>query len=151
MRHRKFGKKLGRNHHQRQALFKTLLRFVLTYGSIQTTQAKAKAVLPLLEKLMSKISRPSLINRRALYAYLQDRKWVKRVEDTIQKNFPNQHSNFFTTSKIKRRKGDDALIVKLSFVKDISFLPKEKTAKTDKKKVIKDKKKVTKKIKKNEK
>ncbi|MBU1130253.1 50S ribosomal protein L17 [Patescibacteria group bacterium] len=134
MRHRKSGKKLGRNHHQRQALFKSLVRAIFTHSAIQTTKTKAKAVSPLIERICTKIKKADLSSKRFLYRYLQDRKWVKRVEDSFLKVFPDRNSNFLKISKIKRRQGDDATIVKLAFVKTISFKPeKAKEEKVNKK------------------
>ncbi|MBU1088337.1 50S ribosomal protein L17 [Patescibacteria group bacterium] len=121
MRHRKFGKKLGRNHHQRKALLKSLVRAVFTHGSINTTMAKAEAVSPLIEKICTRIKKADLSSKRYLYRYLQDRKWVKIVEEAFLKVFPDRNSNFLKISKVKKRQGDDATIVNLAFVKTVSF------------------------------
>jgi large subunit ribosomal protein L17 len=126
MKHRIFGKQLGRNHNQRQALLRGLVKSMFTYGQIETTAAKAKSVIPLVERISSVIvSKPDLIARRELFKYLQDRFWVNNVFSVFKTTFANQKSNFTKTTKIKRRQGDDALIVNLSFVKPIKFNTKK--------------------------
>lgn len=118
MNHRIFGKQLGRNHHQRQALIKSLSRSMFTYGSIETTQAKAKAVISTVEKLANSITtKNAVLAQRELSKYFQDRNFVKNVYDTFKTTFGDQTSNFTKFWKVKFRQGDDALIVKLAFVK----------------------------------
>ncbi|MFA5827893.1 MAG: L17 family ribosomal protein [Candidatus Shapirobacteria bacterium] len=144
MNHRKFGKKLGRNHNQRQALFRSQVRSFFTYGSIQTTETKAKAVSPIIEHLCHIMAtEPQLIASRELYRHLQDRNDVNRVTKIFKESFTDQSSNFTRLTRIKRRIGDDALIVRLSFIKPVSFVvvpPKVEKAETKKPKAIKDKK-----------
>lgn len=129
MKHRIFGKKLGRNHHERQALFRSLTRSMFTHGSINTTEAKAKAIIPEIERLASVIvSKEELTAKRELYRSLQDQNWVNNVVKTFKSVFADKKSNFTQTVRIKRRYGDDALIVNLSFVKPIKFSTKKEMA-----------------------
>lgn len=140
MRHRLTGKKLGRNFNERKALLRSLTRSIFTYGSIKTTQAKVKAVIPEVEKLSNIImSKDELIAKRELFRVLQDQHWVNRVFTQMKSVFGDQKSNFTKTQKIKYRQGDDALIVKLSFIKEINFQPekKEKPKKGKNKKEVK--------------
>ncbi|MEL7666175.1 MAG: 50S ribosomal protein L17 [Candidatus Shapirobacteria bacterium] len=150
MRHRVSGRKLGRNRNQRQALFRTLLRSLFTHGSIETTQAKAKAILPQAEKMAAMAVKGDLISRRKLFAVFQDRNFVNQVVAIFSQTFPNQKQNFTKLQNIKIRQGDNALIVKLSFIKDLDYksLPKNESIpshqKFIKKTVKKSDKKVTK-------
>jgi len=155
MKHRVFGKKLGRTHNQRQALLKNLTRSIFIHGSIKTTNAKAKAVHSLIEKLSTKIiTKDELIAKRELFKVLQDQTWVNNVVAEFKKVFGDQSSNFTKIEKIKFRYGDDALVVRLSFVKPIKFSVKKiveeeakdkKDKKAKKAKEVKKEKKVTKK------
>lgn len=129
MRHRKKGRKLGRNHHQRQALLKSLAKAVFTHGQIKTTLAKARAVLPLVEKMATKAKAGDLAARRFLFKYFQDQHRVNLVVAAIQKAFPDSTSNFTKTVKLRRRLGDDALIVRFGFQKPVDFSPPQKQAK----------------------
>lgn len=144
MKHRIFGKKLGRNHNERKALFKCQLRSVLTYGGIETTETKAKALIPLVEDICTKIiTKSDLVARRELFRFIQDQNFVNNAVNSIKSAFGEQSSNFTKITKIKRRQGDDSVIVKLSFVKPVIF---EK--KVEKEEIKKETKKVNKPIKK---
>ena len=149
MKHRIFGKKLGRNHNERKALFNSLTKAMFISGSINTTQARATAIVSTIESLSNTIiTKPNLIARRELFKVLQDQTWVNNVFKTFKETFGEQSSNFTKITKVKRRFGDDALIVKLSFVKPIKFSIKKEfkpeIKKVDKKDLKKTK--LTKKI-----
>lgn len=135
MKHRIDGKKLCRNFNERKALIKSLTRSMFTYGAIKTTQAKVEAIIPTVEKLANIIiTKEELTAKRELYKVLQDQHWVNRVVANLKSVFGDQKSNFTTIEKIKRRFGDDALIVKFSFVKAVNFQPeKVEVVKKDKK------------------
>ena len=148
MKHRIFGKKLGRNHNERKALFNSLTKAMFISGSINTTQARATAIVSTIESLSNTIiTKPDLVARRELFKVLQNQTWVNNVFKVFKETFGEQSSNFTKITKVKRRFGDDALIVKLSFVKPIKFEIKnekkvdEKTANKSKKSI-----KLTKKI-----
>lgn len=126
MRHRNFGKKLGRSPLQRKALFKNLALALFTYGHIETTNAKAKAVSPLVEKMCRLALNGDLVSRRSLFAYFQSQHTVNLLCARIKETFNGQISSFLKTDKIKRRQGDDALIVKLSLIKDFNLKVEEK-------------------------
>lgn len=147
MNHRKFGKKLGRNTKERQALFKSLAKSIFTYGVIETTQTKAKAVIPTIEKLASIImTKDILISQRELSRYFQDRNLVKNIYSTFKSVFGDQTSNFTKFWNVKFRQGDNALIVKLAFIKPYSLNTKKEDTKSDDKKKPANKETVMKKL-----
>ena len=118
MRHRLFGKKLGRNHHQRQALLRNLTRSLFTHGSICTTSARAKAVIPLVEKLAHQlVTEPESSAKMAAAPYFPGISAVNRLYRSFRETFSGTTSNFIKVANLHRRQGDDALIVKVSFVK----------------------------------
>jgi len=122
MKHRIFGKKLGRNHNERKALFNSLTKAMFINGSINTTQARATAIISTIEKLSNTIiTKPDIIARRELFKVLQNQTWVNNVVKTFKETFGQQSSNFTKITKVRRRFGDDALIVKISFVKPVKF------------------------------
>lgn len=151
MHHRIFGRKLGRTHHQRQALFRQQIFSIFTLGKITTTEAKAKSIQPLVEKISHQlITLPLLDSSRLLATYIQDRRLVKHSLACFQKTFSGQSSNFTKLTRLYHRQGDDALMVSFEFVKPVDFsFPKTeekktpaKTSKTAKKTVAKTVKKV---------
>ncbi len=137
MKHRIFGKKLGRNNNERQALIKSLVKAVFTHGSIQTTQAKAELVVSEIESLSNTImTKSDLIAKRELFRTLQNQAWVNNAVAKMKEVFVGQTSNFTKITKVGKRFGDDSLMVKLSFVKPVKFETKKLkkvVAKTDKK------------------
>jgi len=144
MKHRIFGKKLGRNHNERKALFKSLTKAMFINGSINTTKAKAQSIVSIVESLSTTIiTKPELIAKRELFKIFQNQTWVNNIAKTFKEVFTNQTSNFTKITLVKRRFGDDALIVKLSFVKPIKFdikkevkvEAKKETKKTGKKEI----------------
>jgi len=122
MKHRIFGKKLGRNHNERQALIRSLVKAIFIHGSIQTTMAKSELIVSSVESLSTTImTKPELIAKRELFKTLQNQAWVNNVVKTMKETFSGQTSNFTQTVKVGKRFGDDSLMVKLSFVKPVKF------------------------------
>ena len=127
MNHRKFGIKLGRNRREREALFKSLVRSVFTHGAIETTSAKAHSVISIIEKLSNHIiTKDILLAQRELSTYIQDKLVVSQIYHSFKAVFDGQTSNFTKMFKVKIRQGDDALIVKLTFVKPYKLVVAEK-------------------------
>jgi len=146
MNHRKFGIKLGRNRREREALFKSLVRSLFIYGAIETTSAKAHSIISIVEKLANHIiTKDIIIAQRELSTYIQDKLVVSQVYKSFKEVFDGQTSNFTKMFKVKIRQGDDALIVKLAFVKPYKMVEKVKTEVVKEKKVASVKKVVTKK------
>ncbi len=141
MRHRNFGKKLGRNHNQRKALFKNLALSLFTYGAIETTEARVKAVRPLVEKMCRLALVGDLSARRELFTYFQNQATVNLLCSRMTDVFAGHQNSFVTTQKITRRQGDDALIIKISLVKPFNLklektVDKKETKKETVKKVV---------------
>lgn len=136
MNHRKFGIKLGRNRREREALFKSLVRSVFTHGTIQTTEAKARSVVSIIEKLGNHIAtKDKLIAQRELSTYIQDKNLVSQIYASFKTAHPTETSNFTSYSRVKIRQGDDALIVKFGFVKPYKLEEKKISDKASKPKV----------------
>ncbi len=121
MKHRVFGRKLNRDYDHRRALFKNLARaFFINQGKIKTTLAKAKAVQPLIERMITKAKKGDLVARRWLFRYFQDQHLVNQVVKRFGARFKKRDGGYTRIVKIKRRQGDDAIIVRLELVEPIS-------------------------------
>lgn len=116
MRHRVSGKKLGRNRNERKALFKNLTSSLILHGEIKTTEAKAKAIKRLVDKLVTRAKQQTLSARRLLTAFLQDKKVVSRLVDEIAPKFKDRQSGFTRILRLGKREGDQAMMVKIEFV-----------------------------------
>lgn len=97
MRHRVYGKKLGRNKNERTALFKSLVQELLLHGTITTSQAKAKAIKGLVDKIIN--STKSKDARKSGYTKLV---------------------------RLGTRLGDQTMMVKMSLIEKIKPVAKKK-------------------------
>jgi len=110
MRHRKAGKKLGRNPAHRRALLRNLVTALFKYEQIETTDAKAKALRPLAEKMITLAKRGDLHARRQALAFIQEKKVVHKLFEEIGKRYMNRQGGYLRIIKKTNRKGDGASI-----------------------------------------
>jgi large subunit ribosomal protein L17 len=116
MRHAVFGRKLSRTNNERRRLFAGLVRDLFIRDGITTTIAKAKAVQPLVEKLITKAKRGDEANRRRVDAVVTDRKLTAQIFDEAKTRFATRMSGFTRIIKLGKRKGDATDTALLSFV-----------------------------------
>jgi len=116
MRHQKKGRKLHRKRNQRLALMRSLLRSIVRYEKIKTTEAKAKEIRPMIEKLVTRARKDSLANRR--YAVgLIGRDLTKKLFLEIAPQYRSRQGGYTRITKIAPRKGDNAKMAIIEFVK----------------------------------
>ena len=119
-------------------MFAGLVRDLILRNGITTTIAKAKAVQPLIEKLITKAREGSEVNRRRVDAVITDRKITAQLFDEAKTRFAARTSGFTRIIKLGKRKGDATDIALLSFVDEKvvveTIAPKKPVRKTAKKK-----------------
>jgi large subunit ribosomal protein L17 len=109
MRHKVSGRKFDRNTGSRKALFRNLITQFFKHDRIVTTEAKAKEVRRLAEKLITKAKKEDLHARRQVLRVINDKGAVKRLFDVILAKVSNRNTGGYTRLiKIGNRKGDDA-------------------------------------------
>ena len=108
MRHKKAGYKLKRNISARRALFKGLVTSVIEEERIITTVAKAKAVRPLVEKMITLAKRDTLHTRRQAAAFLETPAAVKKLFDKLGTRFGQRNGGYTRVVRLGWRKGDGA-------------------------------------------
>jgi large subunit ribosomal protein L17 len=108
MRHKKAGYKLKRNISARRALFKGLVTSVIEEERIITTVAKAKAVRPLVEKMITLAKRDTLHTRRQAAAFLETPGAVKKLFDKLGTRFGQRTGGYTRVVRHGFRKGDGA-------------------------------------------
>lgn len=116
MRHQKKGKTLDRKKQPRQALLRNLAVSLILYEKVKTTEAKAKAVKPLVEKLITKGKENTLANRRYLMKYLYVENAVKKVLEVLGPKYKERQGGYTRIVKLGRRQGDGAPVVQLELV-----------------------------------
>jgi len=108
MRHKKAGYKLKRNISARRALFKGLVTSVIEEERIITTVAKAKAVRPLVEKMITLAKRDTLHTRRQAAAFLETPAALKKLFDKLGTRFGQRTGGYTRVVRLGFRKGDGA-------------------------------------------
>jgi len=108
MRHRKHHGSLGLPSGHRRAVLANLATALLTHGRIETTQAKARAVRPYVEKLITLSKRGDLHARRQVLAKLRHRSVVDHLFNDVASAFSDRKGGYTRTIKTGLRAGDAA-------------------------------------------
>ena len=106
MRHRNAGYKLGRNTSHRRALLRNLVTSVIEEDRVHTTVAKAKAVRPHVEKMITLGKKGDLHSRRQALSFLQTDKAVTRLFDTVAPRYGDRQGGYLRIVRTGFRKGD---------------------------------------------
>ena len=116
MRHQRAGKKLGRDSAHRRSLYSNLAGSLIEHGRIETTEAKAKAVKPLAEKMITLGKRGDLAARRQALAALHSNDVVHRLFAEVAPRFTERPGGYTRIVKLGPRQGDAAAMVYLELV-----------------------------------
>lgn len=108
MRHKVAGYKLKRNISARKALFKGLITSIIEHERVVTTVPKAKAVRPLVEKMITLAKRDTLHARRQAAAFLETPEAVKKLFDKLGTRFGQRNGGYTRVVRLGFRKGDGA-------------------------------------------
>ena len=106
MRHRNAGFKLGRNTSHRRALLRNLTTSVIIEDRVETTLTKAKAVRPLVEKMITLGKNGDLHSRRQALSFLMTDKSVERLFDTVAERYKDRQGGYLRIVRTGFRKGD---------------------------------------------
>lgn len=116
MRHRNTGKILDRKKGPRAALLRNLATSIILFEKVKTTKAKAKAVRPLVERLITK-GRPGTVTaRRMLVASLYGENAAKKIIEVLSPRYKDRKGGYTRITNLKRREGDGAEIVQIELV-----------------------------------
>lgn len=131
-RHGYKGAKFHRERDQRKALVKGLAESLIIHESIETTLPKAKAVVPYVEKLITKAKKGDLHNRRQVLASLQTVSTAHKLVDDIAPKLGSRSSGHLRIKRTTLRRGDNAELARVSFVDDLKEAPVAKSAAAEK-------------------
>ena len=106
MRHRNAGFKLGRNTSHRRALLRNLVTSVIVEDRVETTVAKAKAVRPHVEKMITLGKKGDLHSRRQALSFLQTDTAVSRLFETVAPRYGDRQGGYLRIIRTGFRKGD---------------------------------------------
>jgi len=116
MRHHRAGKKLGRDSAHRRALYANLAGSLIEHGRIKTTEAKAKAVKPFAEQMITLGKRGDLAARRQAIARLRSQDVVHVLFAEVAPRFAERPGGYTRIVKLGPRAGDAAEMVYLELV-----------------------------------
>ncbi|OGJ21783.1 MAG: 50S ribosomal protein L17 [Candidatus Pacebacteria bacterium RIFCSPHIGHO2_01_FULL_46_10] len=116
MRHRLAGRTFGRNTNQRKKLFKNLVSSLIVHGEIKTTEARAKAIRGVVDKMIHRAQEGTIAARRVLAKFFGKNDMVNRLVDEIAPAMKDRTSGFTRILHLENRRGDDALLVKMELV-----------------------------------
>ena len=128
MRHRKAGKQLGRNTSHRRAMLRNMVTSLFEHEQIVTTDAKAKVVRPVAEKMITLAKRGDLHARRQALAYMKDKGVIHKLFGDLKDRYLDRQGGYLRIVKKGVRKGDGASI------SVVQLLPADKDAKSREKK-----------------
>lgn len=106
MRHRNAGTKLGRNTSHRRALLRNLTTSVIVEDRVETTVAKAKAVRPLIEKMITLGKKGDLHSRRQALSYLMTDASVERLFAVVAPRYSDRQGGYLRIVRSGFRQGD---------------------------------------------
>ena len=116
MRHNVAGRRLGRSSAHRRALYRNLVTDLLNYEKITTTEAKAKEVRSLAERMITLGKEGKLHSRRQALAFILDEKVADKVFTNLAPRYAERPGGYTRLTKIGPRLGDGAPMVQLELV-----------------------------------
>jgi large subunit ribosomal protein L17 len=108
--------KIGRNREQRKALLRSLSNDLITRGSITTTEAKAKALKPFVEKMVTHAKKGSLASRRYVLRFLTQGS-THKLFDEIAPNYTDRVGGYTRIIKAPIRTSDVSKMAIIELVK----------------------------------
>jgi len=110
-------RKLGRETRIRRSILAGLTKDVINHGYVVTTEARAKEVRKFVEKMITHGKKGTLVSRRKALAFLHnDKKVMNKIFTELAPKYENRAGGYTRIIKLKERRGDDALEVRLELV-----------------------------------
>lgn len=116
MRHRDKNKIFSRTAGAKNAMLRDVVTSVVVFEKVQTTTAKAKAVRPLVERLVTRARIGDLASRRYLLAYFTTEQPVKKLIEVLGPRYKDRKGGYTRITKLGTRQGDSAEMAQIEFV-----------------------------------
>ncbi|MDO8560101.1 MAG: 50S ribosomal protein L17 [bacterium] len=116
MRHRKRKATLDRTAAGRRSLLRNLAVSVILYEKVRTTDARARAIRPIVERLVTLGRSNDLATRRRLLAYLPVKNATKKVIEVLGPRYRDRKGGYLRITKLGQRPGDGGSVVQIEFV-----------------------------------
>lgn len=124
MRHNVYGRHLSRTKNERTALFKNLIQSLFLHDQIKTSEAKAKAIKGLVDKIInqakkSKDKQSFLADRLKISEFVIKKEATEKLYSNLSSRFKGRTSGYTRMVKLGRRQGDNSMQVVLSLVEEV--------------------------------
>ncbi|MDZ4756966.1 MAG: 50S ribosomal protein L17 [Bacteroidota bacterium] len=129
MRHNKSFNHLGRTSSHRKAMLSNMASSLIMHKSITTTVAKAKALRPYVEKLITKAKEDNMHNRRIVFSYLQSKFSTKEIFGAVAEKVATRPGGYTRILKTGNRLGDNAEMCMMELVDFNEYYQKADTTK----------------------
>ncbi len=116
MRHKNKNKILDRDKEARELMLRNMISSIIIYEKVKTTKAKARAVKPWLEKIITTAKKKDLTARRSLLKVILQPKAVKKAIEVLADRYQDRPGGYSRIIKIGARQGDGAEMVQIELV-----------------------------------
>lgn len=117
MRHLKKGRKFNRLTGRRKSFLRNLANDLIRAGKINTTEARAKSIRPIVERYVSIAKLQTLASRRTLVSRLQNEKTVRKLVEEIAPRYAERKGGYLRITKLGiARKRDGSRVSAIEFV-----------------------------------
>jgi large subunit ribosomal protein L17 len=116
MRHKISGRKLGRQSGHRRALFRNLVTDLIKHEKIVTTEAKAKEIQAIAEKVITLGKKSGLHSYRQTLSFVMDKQVTEKVFADLAKRYSERPGGYTRIIKLEPRLGDGAPMAKIELV-----------------------------------
>jgi large subunit ribosomal protein L17 len=110
------GRRIGGSAAHQRLIMANLVASLVAAEGITTTEAKAKALRPIAEKVVTKAKKGDLHNKRLVQAYIQDREMTAKLFDDIAPRYMARSGGYTRILKLGPRHGDNAPMARIEFV-----------------------------------
>jgi large subunit ribosomal protein L17 len=118
MRHGNIGRRLGRTTSHREAMFRNLVTSFLNHEKITTTDAKAKEIRSVAEKMITLGKRGDLHSLRQAASYIREKSVVTKLFSTIAPRYKDRNGGYTRIVKLGNRQGDAAPVSIIELVEE---------------------------------
>ena len=110
------GKRFGGDAAHQKAMFGNLVASLIAAEAIVTTEAKAKALRPVAEKVITKAKKGGLHNHRQVVSYLGDKEMAHKLFTEIGPRYADRNGGYTRILKLGPRHGDNASMARIELV-----------------------------------
>src|SRR5436309_15940573 len=110
------GKRLGSDPSHQRAMLANLVSSLIAAEGIVTTEAKAKALRPVAEKVITKAKKGGLHNHRQVLSYLNDKEIAAKLFDDVGPRYADRNGGYTRILKLGPRQGDNAPMARIELV-----------------------------------